>query len=340
MRAGRLLSLLMLLQTRGRMSAAALAAELEVSVRTVLRDIDHLSVAGVPVWAERGRDGGFRLREGWSTELTGLTESEAQALLLAGLPSAATELGLGAASTSARLKLLAAVPDALREDADRVASRLHIDPVDWYRRAVPPAHLQAVAHAVWHQRVLAMRYDSWTGVRDRVVKPLGLVLKAGVWYMVALPQDGKQARTYRLSGIQALQFAKNSFAYPRKFRLVEFWQEATRRFESEIYRDAALLRANPRGLKKLADMSAAVNEAVLRTAVPEGDDGEWQRVRVPIESIEHACGQFLGAGADIEVLEPEALRARLREVTAVLQRRYARASPGGLAGTTPSRRLE
>ena len=270
----------------------------------------------------------------------GLTESEAQALLLAGLPSAATELGLGAASTSARLKLLAAVPDALREDADRVASRLHIDPVDWYRRAAPPAHLQAVAHAVWHQRVLAMRYDSWTGVRDRVVKPLGLVLKAGVWYMVALPQDGKQARTYRLSGIQALQFAKNSFAYPRKFRLVEFWQEATRRFESEIYRDAALLRANPRGLKKLADMSAAVNEAVLRTAVPEGDDGEGQRVRVPIESIEHACGQFLGAGADIEVLEPEALRARLREVTAVLQRRYARASPGGLAGTTPSRRLE
>lgn len=321
MRAGRLLSLLMLLQTRGRTSASALAEELQVSVRTVLRDIDHLSIAGVPVWAERGRDGGFSLREGWSTELTGLTESEAQALLLAGLPAAATELGLGSASASARLKLLAAVPEALREDADRVGSRLHIDPVDWYRRSAPPAHLQAVAHAVWRQRVLSMRYDSWTGIRDRVVKPLGLVLKAGNWYLVALPQDSKQARTYRLSNIRALQLAKTTFAYPRRFRLVEFWQTATQRFESEIYRDAAVLRANARGMKKLAEMSAAVNEAVLRTAVPE-DEGEWQRVRVPIESIEHACGQFLGAGADIEVLEPDGLRERMREALRCLQGMY------------------
>lgn len=322
MRAGRLLSLLMLLQTRGRISAPALAAELQVSVRTVLRDIDHLSVAGVPVWAERGREGGFRLREGWSTELTGLTESEAQALLLAGLPTAATELGLGSASASARLKLLAAVPEALREDAERVGSRLHIDPVDWYRSAAPPAHLQAVAHAVWHQRVLAMRYDSWTGIRDRVVKPLGVVLKAGVWYMVALPQDGKQARTYRLSNIKSLSLEKASFAYPRKFRLVEFWQQATRRFETEIYRDAASLRANARGMKKLGEMSAAVNEAVLRTATPDGE-GEWQRVRVPIESIEHACGQFLAAGADIEVLEPATLRQRMRDAALALERLYS-----------------
>ncbi|MFT3807220.1 helix-turn-helix transcriptional regulator [Arenimonas sp.] len=325
MRAGRLLSLLMLLQARGRMSAPALAAELQVSVRTVLRDIDHLSIAGVPVWAERGRDGGFRLREGWSTELTGLTESEAQALLLAGLPSAATELGLGSASTSARLKLLAAVPDALREDAERVGSRLHIDPVDWYRRAAPPACLQTVAHAVWRQRVLSMRYDSWTGLRDRTVKPLGLVLKAGVWYLVALPPDGKQARTYRLSNIRELQLAKATFAYPRKFRLVEFWRDATSRFESEIYRDAALLRANARGLKKLGEMSAAVNEAALRTATPEAGGGEWQRVRVPIESIDHACGQFLAAGIDIEVLEPRALRDRMREVASALHGVYAAA---------------
>jgi predicted DNA-binding transcriptional regulator YafY len=157
MRASRLLSILMLLQARGGLSASALAAELEVSSRTILRDIDQLSAAGVPVWAERGREGGFRLRPGWSTQLSGLTADEAQALQLAGLPQAATELGLGAAAASARLKVLAGLPEGLRQDAERLRSRVHIDPVDWYRAATPPRHLQAVARAVWQACWMEMR---------------------------------------------------------------------------------------------------------------------------------------------------------------------------------------
>ncbi|MDP3615481.1 MAG: HTH domain-containing protein, partial [Rubrivivax sp.] len=133
MKASRLLSILMLLQSHERMTAAALAQALEVSERTILRDMDHLSAAGVPVWAERGREGGFCLRPGWSTQLTGMTEAEAHALLLAGLPGPATELGLGEAALSARLKLVASLPTPLREQAAEVADRLHIDPVDWYR---------------------------------------------------------------------------------------------------------------------------------------------------------------------------------------------------------------
>ena len=146
MRASRLLSILMLLQTRGRMSATSLAAELEVSARTILRDVDQLSAAGVPIWADRGRDGGFVLQEGWRSGLTGLTENEANALSLAGLPTVATALGLGNASATAHLKMLATLPDALREDATRVSARLHIDPIDWYRAATT-ANLSASCRA-------------------------------------------------------------------------------------------------------------------------------------------------------------------------------------------------
>src|SRR5216683_2126963 len=135
MRASRLLTILMLLQTSGRMSAQALAAEVEVSIRTVYRDIDELSAAGVPVYAERGRAGGFQLLEGWRTRLTGLTEPEARALFLAGLPGPAAELGLGDVMAAAQLKLLAALPADWQADARRVSARFHLDPVGWFRSA-------------------------------------------------------------------------------------------------------------------------------------------------------------------------------------------------------------
>ena len=311
MRASRLLSIMMLLQTRGRISAPALAAELDVSVRTILRDIDQLSAAGVPVWSDRGREGGFQLREGWSTDLTGLTKAEADALFLAGLPAAATELGLGGASASARLKMLSAVPVSLRESALRVGARLHIDPVDWYRTATPPAHLQAVANAVWHQRVLSIRYESWNGTKDRTIQPLGLVLKAGIWYVAALADAGKPPRTYRLSNIQKLTVQPGTFRYPRKFDLATFWQAATRRFEAEIYSGTATVRVTPLGMKKIATISTAVSDAATRTAGADPGQRDWIRLNIPIESIEHAAHQLLSIGADIEVLDPPELRNRI-----------------------------
>lgn len=323
MRASRLLSILMLLQTRGRLSAPALAAELEVSERTILRDMDQLSAAGVPVWSDRGREGGFQLSEGWSTELTGLTEAEAHALFLAGLPTAATELGLGAASASARLKMLAALPVALREDASRVSARLHIDSVDWYRAATPPPHLQAVADAVWHQRVMSMRYESWQGVKNRTVKPLGLVLKAGVWYMAALADAAKEPRIYRLSNIQSLSVRAGTFKHPRNFNLAAFWQAATRRFEADIYRDTATLRVTARGMKLIGEFSAVVQDAAARSAVVEPKRNGWTRVAVPIESIEHAAHQLLSLGVEVEVLAPVALRERMRAMVVEIGALYA-----------------
>lgn len=329
MRASRLLSIQMLLQTRGRMSASQLAAELEVSPRTVLRDIDQLSAAGVPVWSDRGRDGGFQLREGWRTQLTGLTDKEAQALFLAGLPSAATELGLGHASASAQLKMLASLPPALQDDALRVSARLHVDTQDWFRDASAPEHLQSVANAVWHQTLITMRYESWSGERDYSLKPLGLVLKGGVWYVVAVAVSaGKpEPRTYRLSNILSLSVQDKIFKRPKRFDLPKFWQGATKRCETDIYTAKASVRLTARGMKLLKQASPAIHQAITQTAVPDARNSNWNRAEVPIESITHATNQLLALGLDVEVLAPAALRASVagvvREMGAMYGKRLA-----------------
>lgn len=311
MRASRLLSILMLLQSRGRISAQALARELEVSVRTIYRDVDELSASGVPIWAERGRLGGFQLQPGWRTRLDGLTAPEARAVFLGGLPGPASELGLGEAMASAQIKLLAALPAGWQDDARRVSSRFHLDPLDWYRSAAPTDHLPTVAQAVWSERRVAMRYESWKAVGERKVEPLGVVLKAGVWYMAA-GDAGKEPRTYRLSNIRTLTLTGETFKRPRDFDLGAYWQAATRRFEAGLYSGTAQLRVSPRGMKLLKASGAAVTESVERCARPADASG-WTRVTIPIESVEHATSQLLELGCDAQVLRPPALRKNITE---------------------------
>jgi predicted DNA-binding transcriptional regulator YafY len=319
MRASRLLSILLLLQTRGRMSAQALAAEVESSVRTVFRDVDQLSAAGIPVWAERGRNGGFQLQEGWRTKLTGLTAAEASAIFLAGLPGPAADLGLGEAMTSAQLKLLAALPAEWQAGANRVGSRFHLDPVDWFRSAEPAEHLRSVAEAVWHERRLKLRYRSWKRVSDRVVDPMGLVLKAGTWYMVA--RADSEVRTFRLSGIQALEVLDVRFTRPRQFDLARYWSESTQRFETEVYRGEARLRVSSLGFRWLQSFSPTVAATAARTASPPESDG-WLRVTIPIESPEDGARELLKLGAEAEVLEPPELRTLLTGTTERLAALY------------------
>ena len=310
MRASRQLSILMMLQSRGRLSARALADAMEVSPRTVYRDVDELSAAGVPVLTERGRNGGFRLLEGWRTRLTGLTPSEAQAVFLGGLPGPASALGLGESLASAQLKVLAALPTGWQEDALRVSSRFYLDPVGWYRGAVSPDSLPAIADAVWTERKVQIHYESWKGLVERRVDPLGLVLKAGHWYLVART-DGKP-RTYRLSNVRKLAVTAERFARPKDFDLAAHWSESIRRFEKELYRETALVRASPRGLARLRRLSDAVATAV-DAATEDPDAQGWVRVTIPIESVDHAAGEILKAGAEVEVLRPRALRDRMRD---------------------------
>jgi predicted DNA-binding transcriptional regulator YafY len=313
MKASRLLSILMLLQARGRLTAAALAQAMEVSQRTILRDIDQLSAAGVPLWGERGRQGGFQLREGWSTQLTGMTEPEANALLLAGLPGPATELGLGAAAASARLKMVASLPSAWREQADRVGQRLHIDPVDWYRAQDTPKFLREVADAVWHGRRLGVHYESWRGAAQRELEPLGLVLKAGAWYLVARTAGKDGVRTYRLASVLDLKTSARTFKRPRGFDLARTWRESAARFESDLRKLQARVRVSPRGSTWLSNARIQVVAlAAEGSGLPaRSARSDWHEVLLPIESIERGARQLLSFGAEIEIIEPAELRAEL-----------------------------
>jgi len=305
MRASRLLSLLMLLQSRGRVSAQVLAETLEVSVRTVYRDVDELSAAGVPIWADRGRSGGFQLKPGWRTRVDGLTAPEAQAMFLGGLPGPAAELGLGEAMASAQLKLLAALPDGWRDDARRVSASFHLDPLDWFRGPSASEHLPAIAQAVWGAQRVALRYESWKGESERSVDPFGLVLKAGVWYLVA--RSGAGLRTFRLSKIQALEVGSECFERPADFDLAAWWQASTRRFEKEMFRETAVLRVSPAGMKALADFGSAAVAAAQESAGKPDAQG-WRRVTIPIESVGFAAGMVMRLGVEAEVLKPVALR--------------------------------
>jgi predicted DNA-binding transcriptional regulator YafY len=307
MRSGRLLSLLMLLQAHGRMSAPALAEKLEVSVRTVLRDIDELSASGVPVRSARGADGGFELLEGWRTRLTGLTAEEAQAMFMAGASGPAAQLGLGEAASTAQLKMLAALPEAWQADARRVSSRFHLDTVGWYRREERLSQLPAVAEALWNDQRLAIRYDSWKGIVDRTIEPLGLVVKAGEWYLVAAAGKASSVRTYKLSNVLSLE-ARGHFTRPRKFDLAKYWEESIARFETGLYRGTATVRATEKGLKRMRRLSAAVFEAIDR-AQPKADKRGWYKVTIPIESVEMAAYDLMRVGAECEVVQPVELRA-------------------------------
>ena len=322
MRASRLLSILMLLQTRGRLGAPAIARELQVSVRTIYRDVDHLSAAGVPIWAEIGRSGGICLREGWRTQLTGLTAPEARSVFLAGLPGPAAELGLGEAMAGAQLKLLAALPEHTQADARRIARCFHLDPVDWFRAAALPAHLRAVADAVWRQCRLAMRYESWQATRDRVVEPVGLVLKAGTWYLAARRVGSAEPRAYRLVAIESLQILDDTFDPPPGFDLAAWWRISTARFEAGVYTATARLCVTETAFARLLRFSPAVAAAANHSARPVDREG-WAEVEVPIESIQHAAVEMQRLGAEAEVLAPAALRTAMAEGAARLAALYA-----------------
>ncbi len=317
MRASRLLTLQMLLQSRGRMSARALAEALEVSVRTLHRDVDQLSAAGVPIYADRGRNGGFALLDGWKTTLTGLTPAESQAVFLSGLAGPAAQLGLGEQVGTARLKLLAALPAGWREQALTISDRLHLDPVDWYREQEPLPFLSLVAEAVWSGRRLALQYESWTRTTARNVGPLGLVLKGGSWYLVAL--IGERPSTLRVSNIREARLLEEEepVLRPKGFDLAAYWAESMQRFEHELYKGEAVVLSTAAGLKALSNLGSRQAQAVAAAPSSRRKDGRV-RLRVPIESIAHAAGQLLRLAPEVEVLEPPALRAalvaRLRDI--------------------------
>lgn len=308
MRASRLVQLLLTLQTRGRQTARVLAHELEVSERTIHRDVEALSAAGVPIYAERGPHGGIQLVDGYRTRLTGLTGDEAEALFLSGLAGPAAELGLGTVVAAARLKVLASLPSELRTRASRLVERFHLDAAGWFQAGDTVPGLPALADAVWEARRITIRYRRGDGTIERTIDPLGLVVKAGIWYVVARADD--QVRTYRARRILEATPTGETFERPADFDLAAHWTESATAYERAAPRIDVALRVDPDALGVLADL---VGERALRRAerLDEPDPDGWYRLRLSLDWPEEVPGRLVALGGRAEVLDPPDVRERM-----------------------------
>ncbi len=308
MRADRLLSILLLLQVHRRITAHELAKRLEVSERTIYRDIEALSAAGVPVMAERGVGGGCSLLAEYRTNLTGLTDTEIQAIFLTRPSHLLTDLGLRQASEAAFIKLLAALPAMNRRGAEYVRQRIHIDTTGWHRSEEHVECLPVLQEAIWQERKIAFTYQRSDGVIiEREANPIGLVAKGSVWYLVAVIDN--ELRNYRVSRIQAARLLDEPYTRPPDFDLVAYWEQSSSNFLAALPRFPVAVRASPDGLQQ---MQFALRYAhITQTDPPDGDG--WQRLIIQFENEREACGTLLSLGPEVEVIEPTSLREQIVE---------------------------
>jgi predicted DNA-binding transcriptional regulator YafY len=354
MRADRLLSILLLLQTHDRLTARALACRLEVSPRTVLRDMDALSAAGVPVYAQRGGGGGWSLLDAYRTDLTGLTELEAQALFAAAPAPVLHDLGLGKPAEAAFLKLLAALPARQHLGAAHARERLYVDGAGWGQHTGATPHLHTIQEAVWRDRRLRFSYERSDNVYDprppevveRLVDPLGLVAKGHAWYLVAAVDGegsdggvGRDVHAYRVSRIRAAEIVEQPCARPPDFDLGEYWEGAAARFKANVPRYDVTVRVSPAALplvrKTHAYRHANENEQgascvaegagseEVAEAYGRGDAEGWSVVPLRFEVEEEAIPYVLRFGGELEVVAPLTLRRNVAALAAAAAARYA-----------------
>ncbi|WP_329409140.1 WYL domain-containing protein [Streptomyces sp. NBC_00704] len=324
MRAARLIKMVLLLQSRPAMTAAELARELEVSERTVTRDAQALSEAGVPVYAERGRAGGYRLVGGYRTRLTGLGRGEAEALFLSGVPEALREMGLADVASAARLKVSAALTPSLRDAPRAVAQRFHLDAPAWFREPRTPALLPVIADAVRDDRRVRARYRRGEREVERELEPYGLVLKAGVWYLCARVRgDGGGAwRTYRIDRFVGAEDLGDRFGRDEEFDLPGFWAGQAERFARSILRTEVVVRLSEAGVRALPHVVDPVAARDALATAGEADDRGRVTVTLGVESQDVAHAQLTALGAEAEVIAPESLRKRFAEDAARLAELY------------------
>lgn len=303
MRADRLLSILLLLQRQPGMKTRELAKELEVSERSVLRDMDALSAAGIPVYAKRGAAGGWYLAEGYRSALNGLAKEEMMALLLLSSSRAVEDLGKRRAFERAIWKLLSALPLSYRSEAEQVREKIHVDGAGWYERKETTPSLSVVQEAVWAERKLRIEYKKDEGIAERIVHPLGLVVKGSIWYLVACVEE--DIRTYRVSRIVCAQMTEETFRRPPSFRLAEHWEQSMRRFKAALPSYPAVIRATPFAMQKLE------SERYVRIVRIHSQDETGITAEADFETLDTACAILLGIGPDVTVLEPPELRERI-----------------------------
>ena len=313
MRADRLISTLLLLQVHGRLTARDLAERLEISERTVLRDMDALSAAGVPVVADRGPGGGWKLIDGYQTKLTGLTAAEIQTLFFAHPPQILTALGLGPAAEAAWLKIQAALPLASQQQAERARGSILIDPRGW-KESQSIASLPVLLDALWRGRRIRFVYERGLGeVGERLVDPLGLVARGSVWYLVASRDN--ELRTYRLSRMREAVLDERECVRPEGFELAAYWETSTVEFRERLPRYYATFLAEPSVMRWVRYRGWRLEE--------EQVEGNRVRIRLRFDAEEEGLQFALSFGADIEVIEPIELRDKVLAVARATVERYA-----------------
>jgi predicted DNA-binding transcriptional regulator YafY len=323
-RASRLVNLLLLLQSRGGLTAAELARELEVSVRTVHRDVEELSAAAVPIFAERGPLGGIRLVDGYRTRLTGMTADEAEALFLAGLPGPAAQLGLGTVVAAAQLKVMAALPPELRSRASRIVERFHLDAAGWFQPQEAVPHLAILSAGVWDARAVRILYERGGGPVERTVGPLGIVLKGGVWYVIGAT-DG-QIRTYRASRVVEATLTDEPVDRPDGFDLAAYWTESSAAYERDAPTVEVVVRIAADQAWRIADVyGRATLDAAERLDDPDPDG--WLRLRLRVSWPDEVATRLLAVGPNLEVLEPPDVRERVIATAGRVVARYRESAP-------------
>lgn len=331
MRADRLLSIMLLLEVHRRLTARELARRLEVSERTIHRDMEALSAAGIPVYAERGAGGGWALVEEYRTNLTGLNKAEIQSLFFIKPSRLLADLGLEKASDAALIKLLAALPSTHRADAEYARQRIYVDVTGWNRSDETVEFLATLQEAVWQERKLRFSYQRGEcDSVERLVDPLGLVAKGSVWYLVAAIEG--DIRTYRVSRMLDAKILDEPCARPAQFDLAAYWEQAAVTFKARLPRYRATVRAHP-GI--LLRMPYAGRFARIEQVGPPDEDG-WVTVGLRFDAEEMACEYVLSFGAQMEVLEPPALRDKVISLAESVIAFYAqRTSPAERARSHP-----
>ena len=324
MRADRLLSIMLLLQVHRLVTARELAERLEVSERTIHRDMEALSTAGIPVFAQRGTNGGWALMEEYRTNLTGLNKDEIQALFTTMPSRLLADLGLDKASDAALIKLLAAIPSASRGDAEYARQRIYVDTSGWNSSRESIEALPLIQQSIWQQRKLKFTYQRGTDCDpvERLADPLGLVAKGSAWYLVAAVEG--QVRSYRVSRVIEAIALDEPCVRPKGFDLANFWEQSALSFKENFPRFNATLRAHPEIVPR---MYFAGRFARVERVDPPDADG-WVSVSMRFQFEHEACEYALGFGSRVEVLEPDGLRAKVVEAARDVIEFYASVAAG------------
>jgi len=315
MRADRLLSILLLLQVHRKMTASELAERLEVSKRTILRDIDALSAAGIPIFAERGKDGGLLLPDGYRTQLTGMGTNELQSLFLMNSTHVLKDLGMTQAAEGASLKLLASLPAHAKKDAEFMRERIHIDGAGWHKSNETVPYLSSIQEAIWAEKQVDIVYPKDGIDAERRVHPLGLVAKGTAWYLVAW--TGGELRSFRVSRIRAVNVLDERAERPESFDLAAYWEQSPRQFMSSLPTFDVRLRAAPSILRRIR------NDRFIRILSESASDADGSvQLDAQFHTIEHAAEFAMSGGMQVLVLEPEELRSRVIRTIAAMAAQY------------------